>query len=317
MGENEVLLRMIYGGICGTDLNTYLGKFAYSKYPCIPGHELSAEVLESSDPRHVKGELVTINPYYNCGVCYSCRRGLVNCCSHNETMGVQREGGFAEILSVPASRVISGKGLPAKTLALIEPFAIGYHAIKRADVNPGERVLVIGAGTIGVFAAISAQLLGASVTLCDISEKKLHKAEQLGFKNLILNDAGIPFKDVVESRTEGDGFDIVVEAVGLPITFQDSIDSVAFGGRVVVIGVGKDNLDFNYTLIQKKELHILGSRNALTQDFEQLILLCSQGKVDLDGIITDIFPFTRTEDAFNRFSMHREDVLKVILDFSC
>jgi threonine dehydrogenase-like Zn-dependent dehydrogenase len=85
----------------------------------------------------------------------------------------------------------------------------------------------------------------------------------------------------------------------------------------VVIGVGKDNLDFNYTLIQKKELHILGSRNALTQDFEQLILLCSQGKVDLDGIITDIFPFTRTEDAFNRFSMHREDVLKVILDFSC
>jgi 2-desacetyl-2-hydroxyethyl bacteriochlorophyllide A dehydrogenase len=314
-GEHDVLLRMIYGGICGSDLNTYLGTFAYSKYPCIPGHELAAEVVNSPDSRVRQGELVTVNPYYNCGVCYSCRRGMVNCCSDNQTMGVQREGGFAEYLCVPASRVISGRGLDAKTLVLMEPFAIGYHGIQKADVVPGERVLVIGAGTIGILAAIAARLKGAVVTICDISKAKLQKAASFGFMDGLLNDNAATFKEKVLQHTQGDGFDVVVEAVGLPVTFQNSVDATAYGGRVVVIGVGKTNLDFNFTIIQKKELRIFGSRNALDKDFHELIALCKAGEVDLEGIITDVLPFERAGEAFRRFAENRDEVLKMMLSW--
>lgn len=311
--ENEVLLRMRYGGICGSDLGTYLGTFAYSKYPCIPGHELAAEIVEcpENEKSLASGMLVTVNPYFNCGTCYSCRRGLVNCCSDNQTMGVQREGGFVEYLTMPVSRVIPGGALSADKLVLIEPFAIGWHGIGKASIQPGDRVLVIGAGTIGIFAAMSARLKGGTVTLCDISSEKLERAKLFGFRDFIHNTD----KDSFTRQIGSDGFDVTVEAVGLPSTFQDCLDAAAYGGRVIVIGVGKKNLDFNFTLIQKKELQIFGSRNAVTADFTQLIELCNQGKIDLDGIVTDVFPYEQADDAFKAFSEHRDSKLKVLLKF--
>lgn len=168
----EALLKMLYGGICGSDLGSYRGANAYVSYPRIPGHELAAEIVEIDDnDRGLKpGMIVTCNPYFNCGTCYSCRRGLVNACTDNQTMGVQREGGFAEYITMPIERIYDGKGLPAKTLALIEPFCISYHGVSRANVQKGERVLVVGAGTIGVLAAVAAKAKGAEVTICDVAE---------------------------------------------------------------------------------------------------------------------------------------------------
>ena len=155
----EALLKMLYGGICGSDLGSYRGANAYVSYPRIPGHELAAEIVEidENDKGLKPGMIVTCNPYFNCGSCYSCRRGLVNACTDNQTMGVQREGGFAEYITMPIERIYDGKGLPAKTLALIEPFCISWHGVSRADVKAGERVLVVGAGTIGVLAAVAAK----------------------------------------------------------------------------------------------------------------------------------------------------------------
>lgn len=146
----EALLKMLYGGICGSDLGSYRGANAYVSYPRVPGHELAAEIVEidENDQGLKPGMIVTCNPYFNCGSCYSCKRGLVNACTDNQTMGVQREGGFAEYITMPIKRIYDGKGLPAKVLALIEPFCISYHGISRANVQKGERVLVVGAGTI-------------------------------------------------------------------------------------------------------------------------------------------------------------------------
>ena len=206
----EALLKMLYGGICGSDLGSYRGANAYVSYPRVPGHELAAEIVEidENDKGLKPGMIVTCNPYFNCGSCYSCRRGLVNACTDNQTMGVQREGGFAEYITMPIERIYDGKGLPAKTLALIEPFCISWHGVSRADVKAGERVLVVGAGTIGVLAAVAAKAKGAEVTICDVAEDKLDYAfKTFGLDHKLLNSSPEAFTKGVEELTNGDGFD--------------------------------------------------------------------------------------------------------------
>mgnify|MGYP001023894808 CR=1 FL=1 len=272
--EGEVLLKLLYGGICGSDLGSYRGTFAYFDYPRIPGHEFSAEVIEADENNAYgirKGMIVTCNPYFNCGHCYSCQHGTVNACMDNQTMGCQRDGAFQEYITMPIERVYDGKGMDAKTLAAIEPFCISYHGVSRANVKEGDKVLVVGAGTIGVLAAIAAKAKGASVYISDVSAGKLEMAKDFGVDGTLLNDSPKNFEKRVNEITDGNGFDVTIEAVGLPSTFQNCIDACCFGGRMVLIGVGKKNLDFNFTLIQKKELNVYGSRNALKKDFLELI----------------------------------------------
>ena len=316
----EALLKMLYGGICGSDLGSYRGGNAYVSYPRIPGHELACEIIEidDNDQGLKPGMIVTCNPYFNCCKCYSCRRGLVNACMDNQTMGVQREGGFAEYITMPIERIYDGKGLPAKTLALIEPFCISYHGVSRANIQPGEKVLVVGTGTIGVLAAVAAKAKGAEVTVCDVAADKLNYAyETFGLDHKILNTSPEVFTKAVADLTDGNGFDVTIEAVGLASTFTNCIDAACFGGRVVDIGVSKQNLnDFFYTIIQKKELNIFGSRNALKKDFLELIDLVKAGGVPLDKIVTNTYKFADAERAFSEFSANAGKMLKVVIDFT-
>lgn len=317
--EGEVLLKLLYGGICGSDLGSYRGTFAYFSYPRTPGHEFSAEVIEADENNAYgirPGMIVTCNPYFNCGHCYSCGHGIVNACMDNQTMGVQREGAFQEYITMPVERVYDGKGLDAKTLAAIEPFCISYHGVSRARVDAGDRVLVVGAGTIGVLAAIAAKAKGAEVYISDVSEGKLKMAQEFGVDGTILNDSPESFADQVERITDGNGFDVTIEAVGLPSTFQNCIDAACFGGRMVLIGVGKKNLDFNFTLIQKKELNVFGSRNALKKDFLELIDLVKEGKAPLEKVITNVYRFEDAAKAFQEFSENQGEMLKVMIDFT-
>ena len=154
--EGEALLKLLYGGICGSDLGTYRGTFAYASYPRIPGHEFSAQIVEiGENDRGLKpGMIVTCNPYFNCQKCYSCERGLVNCCESNETMGAQRDGAFSEYITMPIERIYDGKGLNPKQLALIEPFCISYHGVSRADVKKGDKVRVIAGKDKGTEAVV-------------------------------------------------------------------------------------------------------------------------------------------------------------------
>lgn len=315
--KDEALLRPLYGGICGSDLSSYRGSNAYLTYPRIPGHEFSAEIVEigNNDRGFKVGDIVTANPYFNCGQCYSCRRGLVNACMSNQTMGVQREGGFSEYMAMPINRLISGKGLSPKTLALIEPFCIGYHGIQRASVQKGDQVLVVGAGTIGVLAAVAAKARGAQVWVCDVAPQKLEYAMNFGLDGTILNDGTDAFIKACNEITGGNGFDVTVECVGLPSTLQNCLDAACFGGRVSVVGVGKHNIDLDFTIIQKKELNIFGSRNALTRDFEELIDTVKQQDLNLDAAITNIYPFTQAAKAFEDFHQNASSMLKVLIEF--
>lgn len=297
--KGEALLKIKYCGICGADVATFTGNQPFTTYPRIPGHEFSAEIveIEENDKGLKAGDIVTANPYFNCGHCYSCERGIVNACTDNQTMGVQRDGSFAEYVAMPIERIYPGKGLSAKTLALIEPFSIGYHAVSRGHVKPGHKVLVIGAGAIGIFAAVSAKLKGAEVYISDVFEKRLQNALKFGVDGVI----DVSKEDLMERTkeiTNGNGFDICIEAVGQSATFLNCIDAATFGADIILIGNGKKETTFNHSILLKKELNVYGSRNALKKDFMELIDLISSGKINVDHIVSDIFD---KEDAIKGF----------------
>lgn len=315
-GEGEALIRILYGGICGTDLNTYRGTFLYVDYPRIPGHEFSAQVVEVGPNDHgIKpGMIVTANPYYNCGKCYSCRRGFVNCCMSNQTLGAQRDGVFSEYFAIPVSRIYDGKGLDAQTLALVEPFCISDHAVKRAQVKAGDRVLVVGAGPIGMFAMLGALKVGAEVTMSDVSRPRLDMALAMGAKQVIHVQTE-DFATRVQELTGGDGFDVCIECVGFPETFQNCIDAAAFRGRVVLVGIGKKNLDFQFSRIQAKELDIFGSRNALKSDFVELIDYLKSGAIDVNKMITRVYGIDEAGQAFADLAAHGERMMKAMIRF--
>ncbi|GAB3818694.1 zinc-binding alcohol dehydrogenase family protein [Tessaracoccus terricola] len=311
----EALVRVRYAGICGSDLQTFTGNQPFASYPRVPGHEWSGEVVEvngeAGDLR--TGMLVTGNPYFNCGTCYSCRRGLVNCCELNETMGVHRDGSFQEYITMPVARLYPAAGLDPKHAAMVEPFSIGWHAMNRARVSEGERVLVLGAGAIGMFTMVSALARGAQVHIADIVPERLAIARELGAASAVdLSTTGIP--ELVATATGGDGFDVVGEATGLPVSFLNAIEAAAFGGRIALIGNGKREVSFNQSMLIRKELDVLGSRNSLDA-FGPLIQLLQEGRVDISPILTSVVPAAETIDAMQDLLEHTERNVKVLVEF--
>lgn len=312
----EALLKIKYCGICGSDVATYTGDQPFASYPRIPGHEFSAEIVQIAENSRglAPGMIVTANPYFNCGICYSCRKGKVNCCENNQTMGVQRDGAFCEYIVIPVERIVDGKGLSARTLALIEPFSIGYHAVNRGNIQPGDRVLVLGAGPIGIFAMLAAKLRGAEVTITDLMLKRLELASSLGADRVLPASEG-RLSDVIREITGGSGMDVCIEAVGLPQTFMDGIENVCFGGKVILIGNGKRETTFNHSILLKKELDVYGSRNSLN-DFVPLVELVHSGKVHIDGIVSDVYEFDNVVDAFESLKNNDGSKAKVLVKFS-
>ena len=312
--EGEALLKILYCGICGADVASYTGNQPFTTYPRIPGHEFSAEIVSipENDKGLKAGDIVTANPYFNCGECYSCRRGFVNCCTDNKTMGVQRDGSFCEYVAMPVERIYQGKGLSAKELALVEPFTIGYHAVNRAPVKSTDKVLVVGAGPIGLFALISAINKGAEVYVADILDGRLQKALEFGAKGVI-NSAKTDIKEEAMKITGGDGFDCCIEACGQSATFLNCIDCCAFAGNIILIGNGKKETTFLHSILLKKELNVYGSRNSYPTDFKDVIDLISSGKVDVLKMVSDIYPMDRADEAFKALANNKGDLCKVLV----
>lgn len=313
--EGEALLQVLYCGICGADVASFTGNQPFTTYPRIPGHEFSAKIVSiPENERGLKaGDIVTCNPYFNCGSCYSCRRGFVNCCTDNQTMGVQRDGSFREFITMPIERIYEGKGLSAKELALVEPFTIGWHALSRTEIKKGDKVLVIGAGPIGLFATISAVAKGAIVYVADILDGRLEKAIKFGATGTI-NSAN---KDIVEEAmriTNGDGFDVCVEACGSSVTFLNCIDCAAFAGKIILIGNGKKETTFLHSILLKKELNVFGSRNSYAADFQSVIDLIASGKVNVMDMVSAVYPIDNVADAFDALTHNDGSLAKVLIE---
>lgn len=315
--EGEALLKVLYCGICGADVASFTGNQPFTTYPRIPGHEFSAEIVSIPDnDRGLKpGDVVTCNPYFNCGECYSCKRGFVNCCTDNQTMGVQRDGSYREYIVMPVERIYEGKGLSAKELALVEPFTISYHALHRAAVKPGDKVLVVGAGPIGLFATIAAKAQGAEVYVADLLDGRLEKAIHFGADGTI-NSAKTDIVKEAMKITNGNGFDVCVEACGQPVTFMSCIDCAAFAANIILIGNGKKETTFLHSVLLKKELNVFGSRNSRPEDFKAVIDLIASGKVNVLDMVSAVYPADKAADAFNALVNNDGSLSKVLIEMA-
>jgi 2-desacetyl-2-hydroxyethyl bacteriochlorophyllide A dehydrogenase len=217
---------------------------------------------------------------------------------------------------MPLERIYPSQGLDPLTLSLIEPFCISYHGIERSKTKAGDKVLVVGGGSIGILAAVAAKAKGGVVFVADVSPAKLELAKKFGVDGIVNASEQAAYQHAVDEFTDGDGFDVTVEAVGLPATFQSCIDTTAFGGNVVVIGVSGQSADFAFTVIQKKELNIFGSRNSRKSDFEQVIEMVKSSGINLSTLVTDTYSWQNAEQAFFDFDKHAGGKLKVMLDFT-
>lgn len=312
--ENEALLQVLYCGFCGADVASYTGNQPFTTYPRIPGHEFSARIVSvpENDKGLKAGDVVTCNPYFNCKTCYSCRRGQVNCCTDNQTMGVQRDGAYQEYITMPVERIIPGRGLDARTLALVEPFCIGHHGISRCEIKPTDKVLVVGGGPIGIFAMLSAKAKGAKVYVSDVLQGRLEMALKMGADG-VCNSAQEDLSAFAKGIVGEDGFDVCVECCGLPETFLTCIEQAAFAGNVILIGNGKRETTFLHSILLKKELNVYGSRNAFTADFEKVIDLLANGSQDLTPLITCEYPMDEAKEAFEALCHNDGQIMKVLL----
>jgi threonine dehydrogenase-like Zn-dependent dehydrogenase len=287
----EVLLRVKMVGMCGTDLNTFRGRNAMVTFPRVPGHEVAAEVVSGVGDL-AAGTMVTMSPYTSCGRCASCRRGRVNACEFNETMGVQRDGAMTEYISMPREKLYAAK-LSVKELCLAEPLTVGFHAAARGRVTAEDTVAVFGCGGVGLGAIASAAFRGAETIAIDMDDTKLEIARKAGAKHLI-HSKNENLHERLQAITSGRGPDVMIEAIGLPQTFRAAVEEVAFTGRVVYIGYAKEPVSYETRLFVQKELDVMGSRNALPEDFREVIRMLEARRFPVEDAVSAIVPM---EDA--------------------
>jgi 2-desacetyl-2-hydroxyethyl bacteriochlorophyllide A dehydrogenase len=282
----EVLVRPRCIGICGTDFHIYEGKHPFLQYPRVMGHELAVEVVEAAEGADVPvGAVYVVNPYLSCGHCITCRAGKRNCCVNIAVLGVHRDGGMAELLALPASNLVEAAGLSVEQCATVEFLAIGAHAVRRAELSQKDRALVIGAGPIGLGVAIFASLSHAHLAILDVDPGRLETARALipGVVT-ILADADV--SQTVSNLTSGEGYPAVFDATGNGVSMEKGFDYVSPGGRYVLVSVVKDRIGFHDPDFHRKELTLLGSRNATSVDFQTVIDAIRTGRVDSGRLIT-------------------------------
>lgn len=311
--KGEVLLRVNLVGMCGTDLSTFRGANAMVSFPRIPGHEVAATVVEGADDLP-PGTVVTVSPYTQCGRCPSCLRNRPNACQHNQTMGVQRDGAMTEYISVPRGQIYTAS-LSLKELCLVEPLTVGAHAAARGRVTGEDVVAVFGCGGIGLGAIASAAFRGATVIAIDMDDKKLDVARKAG-ASFLVNTAREDLHERLQEISGGNGPDVVIEAIGLPLTFRSAVEEVAFTGRVVYIGYTKEPVTYETRLFVQKELDILGSRNALPEDFREVIRMLEAGGFPVDDTVSATISPEQAADTLTAWSEHPGRFTKIQVEFS-
>jgi threonine dehydrogenase-like Zn-dependent dehydrogenase len=309
-GAGELLLKVEMVGLCGTDLNSFRGRNPLITYPRVLGHEIAATVLEGNAVIGA-GTHVTVSPYTSCGRCPACRRGRQNACRYNETFGVQRDGAITELLCVPAAKTYPST-LPLKDLCLVEPLTVGFHACARGRVTKDDVVAVFGCGGIGLGAIAGAAYRGARTIAIDLDDAKLETARKAGATDVI-HSRNEDVRERLRDITAGDGPGVTIEAIGLPETFRMAVEEVAFAGRVVYIGYAREPVAYETKLFVQKELDILGSRNALPQDFLDVMAMLDGGRFPVAEAVTAIVPLDEAPSMLAQWSANPAAFTKIMI----
>ncbi len=309
---DEILLAIRRIGICGTDYHIFEGLHPFLHYPRIMGHELSAEVIEAPKGSAYKaGQQVIVIPYLSCGTCVACRRGKTNCCTTLACLGVHCDGGMTERIALPEANLYPAVGLDLDQAAMVEFLAIGAHAVRRSQLSAGDRALVVGAGPIGLGAALFARIAGAEVTLMDRVPDVLNRASRItGIGSTIV--AGADATAEAAALTGGENFDVIFDATGSAKAMEASFAFAASGGAYVMVGVVKDNISFSDPEFHRRELTLYASRNATRQDFDTVVGAIRAGQIPTTALNTHSCPLDELPRAMPGWVHDRVGVVKAM-----
>jgi len=312
-GESLIKIKRI--GICGTDLHAFEGTQPFFSYPRILGHELAGELIEPNGASGFeKGEEVTFIPYFNCGKCIACRSGKPNCCTSIEVCGVHIDGGMVEYLSVPQYSLVHGDGLSFDELALVEPLAIGAHGVARAGVQPGEYVLIIGAGPIGLGTMEFARIAGGKVIAMDMNEARLNFCRDRLKVDHVINVVSDDVMARLIEITGGDMRTVVIDCTGSLRAINNGFQYMAHGARYVLVGLQKGEISFSHPEFHKREATLMSSRNATRADFEHVIASMKKGLVDPTNYITHRVCFKEVINDFESWLDPSRGVIKAMVE---
>ncbi len=315
LGAEEVMIEVYYIGLCGTDLNSYRGLMPLVSYPRIPGHEVSGVVVAKGVqvPAAInEGDAVMLSPYSHCGLCPACRVGRYNCCQFNQTLGVQRDGAMTRRFAIHYSKVFATKTLSLQELALVEPLSVGYHTANRGRVTEVDTVLVLGCGTVGLGVIAAAARKGATVIATDVDDTKLATAKKFGAAQTI-NSTQQDVLTAIQGLTDGEGVNVAIEAVGLPETFRLAVEAAAFAGRVVYVGYAKKEVSYDTSLFVRKELDVLGARNAL-HVFPAVIKMLEKREFPFVELISKVYPLAEAAGAFRDWDAAPGQFTKILIE---
>jgi 2-desacetyl-2-hydroxyethyl bacteriochlorophyllide A dehydrogenase len=313
-GPGEALVRVRRVGVCGSDIHAFKGNQPFFTYPRVVGHELGVEIagLPPAAAGFAVGDRCAVEPYLSCGHCVACRRGKTNCCVNLRVLGVHADGGMQELLAVPLTHLHRSTALSLDQLALIEMLTIGAHAVRRAGLEPGENVLVIGAGPIGLATAQFAQLLGARVAVQEISAWRRDFCQRhLGIERVL---DGAETVSALEGLF-GEMPTTVFDATGSPKSMMQAVRYVAHGGRLVYVSLVQADLTFTDTELHRRELTLLRSRNALPADFRWAMQMVEDGRIDLAPWITQRAPADRLVAEFPAWLDPDRGIVKALVEF--
>jgi 2-desacetyl-2-hydroxyethyl bacteriochlorophyllide A dehydrogenase len=316
-GPGEARVRVAWLGLCGSDLSTWRGVNPLVTYPRIPGHEVAGriEALGAGVEGFALGDEVLVIPYTACGTCSACRARRPNCCRSNQTLGVQRHGALGAAVVAPTAKLMRVPGLSLRELALVEPLSVGFHAAARARVVAGETVAVVGCGAVGVGAVAGAAARGARVVVIDVDERKLALARRLGAAETI-DARGIDVQERLAALDGGEGPAAAIEAAGNPETFRACVEAASFAGRVVYIGYAKAPVSYDTRRIVQKELDVLGSRNALPEDFTAAAAWLAADHGRAEALVSHTVGFPDAAAALARWDAEPGAVSKILVDCS-
>ena len=316
---NEVLVKVLRVGVCGTDLHAYGGNQPFFSYPRIVGHELAVQVVEipkeaKAQASHVKeGDIVAVLPYLHCGKCIACRNGKTNCCIELQCLGVHTDGGMREFFTIQPKYLVPAFRVPLEDIALVECFSIGFHGVRRSEVKPGENVLVVGAGPIGIGVIHGLKERGARVIVLDINEKRLEYAQRVAKADVIVHAGKETAEQRVLELTGGENPTLVMDATGNAKQMMQAFNFASQGGRVVYVGLVTADITFSDPLFHRKEITLYASRNATLEDFKNVISAMESGRISTEGFITHMASLEEAAPQFPQWRKPETGVIKAVV----
>ena len=315
-GRGEVLVRVRRAGICGSDVHILHGSNPFARYPRIIGHEFAGEVEEVGPDVSglAPGDRVVVDPVVSCGTCYACWVGRPNVCANLEVFGVHRDGGFRDLVPVPARNVVKvSHDLPVEIAALAEPFSIAANVLSRTGCGPDDTVLVYGAGTVGLTVLQVAKLKGARCLVSDVDEARLDRARSFG-ADAVIHPHRTPVADAVRSEMEGLGPSVVIEGAGVPALLEEACRVASPAGRIGILGFSPAPCNISQQEIVRKELTLVGSR--LNRHLlPEVVQWLESGLLKPAAMITQTFEAKEARAAFDLVEQHPERTVKVQLAF--